>query len=183
MATQHEMLCSHQSHGGLVFYVCPRFHRLSDLEHSFLVGGQIVERSAFIRPLDVGPLDDKTHHVAYDHISDQGWARSEPKLLERSVSSKEFLSEVSAEWRRSRRRWDLAGPEFDALLERFVEAATMPEAKWPIERRMAPRALATQLRERFSAPAAVALFARLGLGAELYLVTLTSELPRQANRP
>ena len=75
--------------------------------------------AAFVRPLDVGPLDETPHHVAYDHVSHQDWVRSEPKQLERPVSSTAFVAEVSAEWERSQRRWSRADPEFDALLERY----------------------------------------------------------------
>jgi len=114
------------------------------------------------------------HHVAYDDVNDEGWVRSELKRLREAVSSKQFIAEVSEEWERAHRRWWGDDAAFGALLETFVKAAQARDVEWSIERLMAPRELATQLRERFSPPAAVALFARFGLGAELYFVTRTS---------
>jgi len=64
-SAQHELLMALDTGEDEVFYVAPRFHTPSELNSAWL-SGTVESRSFFIRPRDIGHLNDKPHHVAFD---------------------------------------------------------------------------------------------------------------------
>jgi len=83
---QHNMLCDLENSGNEVFYATPVFDEERDLDR-YYQSNTIVDRSAFFSPLDIGWMNDTSHHVAYDRHHDYGWARSKPKKLRLSHKS------------------------------------------------------------------------------------------------
>jgi hypothetical protein len=76
---QHELLLALDAYPNEVFYAAPRFHRVAQLNEAYLARA-VQDRSIFIRPRDIGRLDDASHCVAFDDISH--FICSEPRVLQ-----------------------------------------------------------------------------------------------------
>lgn len=87
---QHQLLLALERSGELVYYVAPHFHEPSELNEVY-VNKQVIDRSVFFKPSDIGNLpDDEWHHVAYC-AGQPAYLCSEPRrLLEESKSRKQF---------------------------------------------------------------------------------------------
>lgn len=80
---QHELLLALDEGGDLIFYAAPRFHELAEINDAWALN-RIADRSIFISPSEIGRLDNKSHHVAYDYR--RAWLCSNPKEVEFIVS-------------------------------------------------------------------------------------------------
>jgi hypothetical protein len=76
---QHELLLALNEVEDLVFYAAPRFHELSEINEAWHAN-RVADGSIFVSPGAIGPLDDESHHVAYDEHN--AWLCSEPKPLD-----------------------------------------------------------------------------------------------------
>jgi hypothetical protein len=90
---QHQSLLTHARRGRLVYYVTPTFHTTTDLNYHYDRKG-VPKNSIFIRPRQIGSLDDRSHHVAYTKNSNVGWLFSEPVQLAGGVDFEHFLIEL-----------------------------------------------------------------------------------------
>jgi len=87
---QHEMLLALNETRNLVFYAAPRFHELSEINDAWTMN-RVAARSIFVRPKEIGELDDDTHHVSYDDY--RAWVCSDPKPIE-FHSSLQLLEQI-----------------------------------------------------------------------------------------
>jgi hypothetical protein len=67
-----------------VFYAAPRFDRMVEINAAW-AAQEVAARSIFVRPQDIGELDDEPHHVAYD--ANRTFLCSEPKAIEAMSAS------------------------------------------------------------------------------------------------
>ncbi len=111
---QHQNLLNHERRHRLVYYVTPRFHNKVFLRR------RMIEKSAFIRPSQIGSLDDRDHFVAYDRRHTVAWLYSEPHEVEGSIDSETFIEEVEAnipEVRRAESESDL----FESIAQEIIK--------------------------------------------------------------
>lgn len=76
---QHTMLLELDDGKNDVFYAAPRFDRIVEINAAW-AAKEVATRSIFVRPRDIGELDDELHHVAYD--ANWTFICSEPKAIE-----------------------------------------------------------------------------------------------------
>jgi len=69
---QHILLLDLENAGKRVYYAVPRFHRVDELNDAYQTGN-VVGRSAFIRPMSIGMLDDEQHYVVFERDSRVGY--------------------------------------------------------------------------------------------------------------
>ena len=63
-SAQHDMLLELDDDQNQVFYAAPRFHTVAELNEAYQAQS-VSSRSFYIRPRDIGRLDDDLHHVAF----------------------------------------------------------------------------------------------------------------------
>jgi hypothetical protein len=62
---QHELLLELEGKGNEVYYAAPAFHQPDELNEAFL-GDQVRTRSIWVKPSDIGKIDDKDdHHLSF----------------------------------------------------------------------------------------------------------------------
>ena len=66
-SAQHDLLLDLDTSGNEVFYAAPRFHKVEELNAAYLAS-EVALRSFYVRPRDIGKLDDGSHHIAFDNI-------------------------------------------------------------------------------------------------------------------
>jgi len=181
---QHAALLAHESAGYCVYYATPRFHTSSALEALFLTG-EMVARSAFVRPSAIGPLTDEDHYLAYSPSTADVWRKSDLVQLSGPMDSGHFLSRLRAEMS-TRARGEVV--DFRRVLESMVNAiesvrpagsaSDLPhvtvEDEWT-QSRIPPRLAANRLLENRTPVAAAATFARLWLDSELVVASLNEQ--------
>jgi hypothetical protein len=91
-SNQHNLLRDLESQGNEVYYAAPRFHSSEELNEAYL-NSQVIERTAFFSPNDIGALpDDYYHYLAFTRTSRFAYFCSESgKELERWYSGKQFI--------------------------------------------------------------------------------------------
>lgn len=99
---QHQNLLIHGRRHRLVYYVAPKFHTTAALNKAFL-NHRMVEESVFIRPSQIGSLDDQDHFVAYDTLHPVAWLFSEPQPIQDSIDGHKFLEDVQLDVHRAGR--------------------------------------------------------------------------------
>jgi hypothetical protein len=104
---QHQLLLDLEATQPLVFYATPNFWSVDRLDRYF-AAQQVHQQSLYIRPSAIGPLDDRSHHVAYRRGHPTVWVRSEPFRLEAIPGSEQFAKEVDIAVRRAKRRESIA---------------------------------------------------------------------------
>jgi hypothetical protein len=67
-SAQHDMLLALDNGSNQVFYTAPRFHTVTELNAAYLAA-EVCHRSFYIRPRDIGRLDDDAHHIAFDETT------------------------------------------------------------------------------------------------------------------
>ncbi len=92
---QHNLLLDLESQYKLVFYAAPKFHLTTHLNDAY-IKDEVIERSFFIRPKEIGPLpDDERHYVSFRDGSPV-YLCSEPKIIrEHEGKGSSFLEEIS----------------------------------------------------------------------------------------
>ncbi len=75
---QHDMLLELDDGKNQVFYAAPLFHEVKELNEAYL-STEVSIRSFYIRPRDIGKLDDDFHHVAFDGV--RSYVFSEPREM------------------------------------------------------------------------------------------------------
>jgi hypothetical protein len=94
------MLLSLENRGNEVYYSAPAFHTNNDLNNAYF-SHQILNRSLWLRPSQIGPLpDDRPHYVAFQ-IPGVPHFRSEPKPLDTKGDFIEFTKRVEDVFRKS----------------------------------------------------------------------------------
>jgi hypothetical protein len=89
---QHALLLGLESKNDLVFYTSPRFHEATSLDNYYRSNG-IIQNSLFIRPSDIGKMDDKRHHISYCRFP-VAWCHSQPKEIKKRFSTQRTLDEI-----------------------------------------------------------------------------------------
>lgn len=87
---QHELLLALDTSPNHVFYVAPRFHRVSEINEAWSATA-VAARSVFVSPTEIGSLDDERHAVAFDPSG--SWICSDPRPIH-TLSSREVLQEL-----------------------------------------------------------------------------------------
>ena len=121
---QHILLLDLEKQGNFVLYAAPRFHKPAELSDAF-VKKEVVSRSAFICPREIGELPDRDEHtLSFSRKSKFGIFRSEPKTLKLSSPDEEFGMRLDERLEGPRAR--LPDSEFfrdtaDELIGMFIE--------------------------------------------------------------
>ncbi len=143
-STQHQSLLRHEGRGRLVYYVTPVFHKTEDL-NKYYDSHEVVHNSAFVRPRQIGKLDDDPHYVAYMLGNSNGWLRSQLTRLDGRINSRHFFDEIE-------HSLDIVPPAtighdfFSPLAEEIIE--TVGDVAREVEQRARERPPST--REQFS---------------------------------
>lgn len=90
---QHDLLLQWEGRGNLVYYATPDFWRTRDLDRHFS-SRSVHAESWYIRSSQIGPLDDKAHHLAYEERNKTFWLCSDPVQLEADFGSELFAKEI-----------------------------------------------------------------------------------------
>ncbi len=117
---QHDLLLSLESEGNTVFYAAPMFHMPDELNEAYL-GQRIVERSALVRPSQIGTLpSDGSHCVSFQSETNYQLF-SEPVPLEGVFTGPEVLGEVLLQGLIDRPVFDGSGESVAHLANTMVE--------------------------------------------------------------
>lgn len=174
VSRQHELLlrleqdCRLAQNGQEVYYVAPRFHRVEELDDAF-AQGDVRARSVWIRPSEIGPLDDDPEHPEhYVSFEPQGhpWVRfSKPKQIEvmgRFDDVAENLQRLLEARGRSNVKEDLEA--LAATVREIVEASE------DRGRKLRSRTVGRDSGDVPSALQRISYYASVFLGAQLYVV-------------
>lgn len=78
---QHPMLLALEATGAAVYYAAPHFHTPAELNDAYLLK-QVVDRSIFLKPSEIGPLpDDDDHHISFRNGYPMYLCSKEPRRL------------------------------------------------------------------------------------------------------
>jgi hypothetical protein len=105
----------------------------------------MIEESVFIRPSQIGSLDDQDHFVAYDRLNSIAWLFSQPSEVEGAIDGENFIEEVQAnipEARRTESEEDL----FDSIALEIIKTHEMSVRQSEARARDVP----PQQRDKFS---------------------------------
>jgi hypothetical protein len=108
---QHDLLLALDNGVNEVFYAAPMFHRVQQLNAAYLAR-KVAARSFYIRPRDIGPLDDGAHHVAFD--TSHFYICSDPREVP-GVQGLDFARKLEQRLKREDR--PLRAASLDAALE------------------------------------------------------------------
>jgi hypothetical protein len=123
---QHQLLLDLESNQPLVFYATPNFWSVDRLDRYF-AAQQVHEQSLYVRPSQIGPLDNRPHHVAYRRGHPTVWVHSEPFRLEGDPSSEHFAKDIDIAVRRAERREPIA-----FLRQLALDIATLTRQETPL---------------------------------------------------
>ena len=102
-SNQHEMLLQLEANGNDVYYTAPAFHELDQLNEAYLQH-QVRDRSLWIRPSEIGALeDDGDHHVAFQ-IPGPQLVCSTPRKIGGPADFASFARRVEGDLRRKGKR-------------------------------------------------------------------------------
>ncbi|WP_135077392.1 hypothetical protein [Terasakiella sp. SH-1] len=90
---QHDLLLGLDQGPNAVFYAAPKFHLPNELNDAWK-NGNMIDKSFFIRPRDIGVLDDGFHHVSFDERIHRVF--SEPKEV-RGYHGDEFRKTLTTQ--------------------------------------------------------------------------------------
>jgi len=97
---QHNLLLDLESKGYPVYYAAPHFHLPEELNDAY-INHQVISRSVFYKPSEIGPLpDDENHHVSFK-AGHPAYLFSEPRQFRDESKSRESLDDDLLEgyWR------------------------------------------------------------------------------------
>lgn len=97
---QHDLLLDLEGKGYPVYYAAPHFHLPEELNDAYMKG-QVVNRSVFFKPSDIGALPDQNeHHVSFK-AGHPAYLFSEPKKFREESQSRKQLDDDLLEgfWR------------------------------------------------------------------------------------
>jgi hypothetical protein len=95
---QHNLLLDLETKYKSVFYIAPEFHSTSEL-NAFYLNREVIENSAAFSPLDIGPLDEDDHYVAFKAGDPFAYLCSEnPKKIEKNKLSAEIGEGLQSDW-------------------------------------------------------------------------------------
>lgn len=87
---QHDLLLDLERKGYPVYYAAPNFHLPEELNDAYM-NDQLIDRSAFFKPSEIGPLPDQGgHHVSFK-TGYPPYLFSEPKQLLEESNYREHL--------------------------------------------------------------------------------------------
>lgn len=87
---QHNLLMALQAEGNDVYYAAPEFHLAPELNDAF-AASDVVARSSYFAPNDIGTLpDEHEHFVAFHARSPKAWMFSEPREIRKHSSDMIF---------------------------------------------------------------------------------------------
>lgn len=112
-SNQHILLQELDDGLNQVFYAAPRFHQQAEIDEAWEANA-IAGASIFVRPKDVGDLDEKRHHVAYD--THNAYLCSAPKLLP-SLSAAALAEVLEASLERNLQPLRENLPEYERRLD------------------------------------------------------------------
>lgn len=158
---QHSLLLKLEAQGFPVFYAAPLFHTPSGLDDAF-TQRNVVARTAFFRPQDIGPLpDDRDHSLSFRQSSTTAWLYSEPERLERydGISLfREWIPRLKVEVLRGRRN-DLTPSAVASMLVSLLMAEATTGRVW--------QPIADFVEQEGGPQSRALLLARFYFGAEL----------------
>ena len=101
---QHPMLLDLEASGAVVYYAAPHFDTPAELNDAY-ISGQVVQRSVFFRPSEIGVLpDDGDHHVTFKNGCPVYLCSDNPRMVrEDGVEHKKFFDDLAeGYWRHER---------------------------------------------------------------------------------
>ena len=167
VSRQHELLLQLEQDGREVYYSAPRFHLVEELDDAF-AQGNVRARSVWIRPSEIGPLDDDAEqHVSFEPPG-HPWVRfSEPKRI-KVVGRFDDVAEKLQRLLNSRERSSVEDDleELAATVREIVEA----RADGGRGRKYHSRRVGHDSVDGASALQRISYYASVFLGAQLYIV-------------
>lgn len=125
---QHQSLLRHAENGNCVFYVAPRFHRISEF-NDFYFSQKVTNQSIFIDPSEIGEInDDAQHYVSYDRW--QTYFCSKPRKINATTSQelqRKLTEKLDDDKRPLRSKLHELGAEIDRSA---TEAKELEEVIW-----------------------------------------------------
>ncbi len=95
-SNQHQLLIELEKKGNSVFYATPKIHEAVNLNGAFF-DKQIVARSLFISPAEVGELpDNESYRVVFSALTQDVYFCPAPRKLERVINGETFADSVRA---------------------------------------------------------------------------------------
>ena len=101
---QHPMLLELEASGAAVYYAAPHFDTPAALNAAYL-SGQVVHRSVFFRPSEIGPLpDDGDHHLTFKDGHPVYLCSDNPRMVREDGTNRDkFLNDLAdGYWRYER---------------------------------------------------------------------------------
>ena len=101
---QHALLLTLEATGAAVYYAAPYFHRPSELDSAY-TSRQVVQRSIFVKPSEIGALpDDKDHHLSFRRGRPCYFCSESARVIrDAELKPAEFLRELAdGFWKRER---------------------------------------------------------------------------------
>jgi len=101
---QHPMLLDLEASGAAVYYAAPYFDTPAELNDAY-INAQVVQRSVFFRPSEIGPLpDDGDHHLTFKNGHPAYLCSSDPRMVRQDGANREKFFDDIAEgyWRYER---------------------------------------------------------------------------------
>lgn len=164
VSRQHAMLLELERGGQEVYYSAPRFHQTKELNDAF-AQSHVRARSVWIRPSEIGPLDDECeHHVSFGPQDGSFVVLSEPKYIE---GGRSFVDVAKGLERLLRERVELRRDNLDRLVTLMEKVVVVPE-----DDRRAYRATGVGREDARMASALehISYLASVFLGSQLFVV-------------
>lgn len=160
-SNQHQLLIDRENAGNAVFYAAPEFHEHAEFNNAYRAR-EVIARSSFWRPVDIGPLpDDAPHHVAFRRGEDHGWFCSKPQRIKKSFQGEALAGHLDAVLTNQGKR---------ALSKKAVEAMAEAMLKELLALKLVGARAAAHVRQRKGALERVAFLAAAYYGAQMMVV-------------
>ncbi len=164
---QHKLLLDLEKSGNDVYYIAPRFHRVSDLDN-YYGSNMVVAQSALIRPENIGILPDaEEHYITFLANDSIGFLWShDPNNFIKFTSTSQFEHYQIFRLEEHGRKINIQF--FDDMANRIIEVLESP---YGISKEMSRLRRQLQMRETIEAKAQfVSYLARANLDAEFLII-------------
>ncbi|MBI5711833.1 MAG: hypothetical protein HZC38_00180 [Chloroflexi bacterium] len=97
-SNQHELLLDLENAGNEVYYAAPAFHEAAELNDAY-VNQEVMTRSVFIRPSEIGTLPDRDEHYVAFQLTGDAYRLSKNSVPVQVLTSEILGKHLSVEFR------------------------------------------------------------------------------------
>ena len=87
---QHDLLMQLEADSNEVYYAAPAFHTVDELNSAY-IAGNVIDRTAFFSPSDIGPLDINQHYLVFQAGTVAHLYSEKQRTLDRFYFGKNFV--------------------------------------------------------------------------------------------